>query len=159
MTDEQLVPYLAGFFDGEGTISLVFNKKGYFHNLVVAVSQNESGVLELFKARFGGSIYAQKWHKADRAFYSCQATSNPTKTQVLQTLSAYLVVKKREAEIGLAFLETNVKSKWKFTGESKIEWFVKRESMRAEMKRIKKARTIIGMRQDKQAREGVLVTN
>lgn len=153
MTDQELLPYLAGFFDGEGTISISRVKKSATSRagfgLAIQVSQNERAPLELFLARFGGKIYSQNWKKATRVFYSWQLTNSATRRTFLESISKYLVVKKREAEIALAFLST--------VGPSGGSWLSDEESdkrneerlvMWAEAKSIKRKRTIIGIRED-----------
>lgn len=145
MTDAQLIPYLAGFFDGEGTISISHYKRdGGGYQLQIAVSQNERAPLEIFQTRFGGKIYSQKWEKVKRAFYSWQLTNREEKRVFLEAVSPFLIVKKREAEIALAFLATLVSSRWHGGGEG---WRSKRATMFDEMRAIKHRRTLLGMKE------------
>lgn len=146
MTEAQLIPYLAGFFDGEGTISLGrYKNDGGGYRLAIAVSQNERSPLEMFQATFGGRIYEQKWEKAQRAFYSWQVTNRVDRLKCLEMLSPFLIVKKREAEIALAFLRTMVRSRYDVA--EKVGWTAVRTAMYDEMKTIKRGRTILGMKE------------
>lgn len=53
--------WLAGFFDGEGHLCLADpNGKGGLRNPRVTLSQNDRGILELVKTRFGGYITARE---------------------------------------------------------------------------------------------------
>lgn len=153
MTEDQLLPYLAGFFDGEGCISLTYVKKDSYHKLVIAVAQNERAVLELFQARFGGTIYELKWKKAKRVFYNWMPTGRDRQKAVLTALAPFLIHKKREAEIGLAFIATAVRSRHDLDAEEKQLWFRRRGEMWEEMKDIKRSRTILGIVERKLSEE------
>src|SRR3972149_2415576 len=51
--------YLAGFFDGEGTVELRFvlhKKKGYFSQIRVSISNTNLEILEKIKEIYGGYI-------------------------------------------------------------------------------------------------------
>jgi hypothetical protein len=54
LNNEQIIPWAAGLFEGEGTISI--SKRG----IRVAVTMTDLDVLETFQNNFGGSLLKQK---------------------------------------------------------------------------------------------------
>ena len=99
--------YLAGFFDGEGsvTVSSRSNRPGdisYF--LQITISQTTLPVLQLYQRYFGGAIGSVK----RPAGYSLTWQWRPHHrgmTLFLSSLLPFLILKKPQAEIALAFLE------------------------------------------------------
>lgn len=99
--DHQL-SYMAGFFDGEGCIHIGYtNKEHTGYRLMVSVSQQDPAPLELYAGLFGGynikrvnrpSGWAYTWRAYSWAAGDC-----------LTALLPYLVVKRDEALVGLAF--------------------------------------------------------
>lgn len=152
MTASEQLAYMAGFFDGEGTICIRrlkdSKRRRASYTLAIAVTQNERAPLELFLTRFGGVIYNHKWQKAMRTFFSWQATNAPDKTRFLETISPYLIVKKREAELALAFLATMVprnQRSQRGIGPEHVKRIAKRHAMWVECRAIKRRRSILGI--------------
>jgi hypothetical protein len=94
--------YLAGFIDGEGSITLSL-AKGY-PRTGFKISNTRRGVIDWIHANYGGSIY------------TCKRLSEPQKKEcfiiqfnigdsrdVLQRVIPYMKVKKEQAEILLAY--------------------------------------------------------
>jgi hypothetical protein len=101
--------YLAGLFDGEGCITIyerriTTKRKMSPYSLRLNLSSTHSGVIQWLHQRFGGWVYAYdnrqykqtaigfRWHSAARhAAY------------LLEAMLPYLIIKKPEAEIAIAF--------------------------------------------------------
>ena len=108
MNDEWLIPYLAGFFDGEGTI--VITRKQHlergtdntYYELHAGVGQKVTGPLELYKKTFSGGIYYHRngTHKTD--FWTWRVFGSNART-FLETVLPYLSLKAEEARVGIEF--------------------------------------------------------
>lgn len=91
---ENIIAYLAGFFDGEGSITI--DKRNRTH---VRVSQNLREPLELFKEYYGGGIYK------DRAGFQLVITKRIDVLFCLKQLEPYLIVKKSKALFAISHVE------------------------------------------------------
>jgi hypothetical protein len=107
MDDEVLVPYLAGFFDGEGHIAIGLNKnpggKRRWY-LRFAVHQVDPRPLRLFRERYGGSIQFTARVGQQRPIYEWVATSIKAYA-ALKELRPLLIVKADEARLAMEFQE------------------------------------------------------
>lgn len=111
--DDLELAYFAGFFDGEGSVSILEHTKseqsgrpGYkYMRLLVQVSNTNLEVLEYFRLRFGGNIYNHKTNGNRKQCYSWQLHSRMA-ANALMLMQPYLVVKAEQAGLGLAFQET-----------------------------------------------------
>lgn len=98
MARQEDVIWAAGFFDGEGCISITRQEKRgkLYHWMMISVFQNHSASLELLLELFGGSIgtedEAWKWR-------AC----GPTAGEALKEMLPYLRVKRSQAEIAISF--------------------------------------------------------
>jgi hypothetical protein len=109
--------YFAGFFDGEGCISIARQKKSwgdkqqaYFHRLRINVSQKDPSVLKQLYDIVGGTMHCSngvwKWYADDAAA-----------VQFLETLLPFLRIKKSQAELALEFSKTKKGGKGSITAE------------------------------------------
>jgi hypothetical protein len=98
--------YFAGFFDGEGCISIARQKKSwgkkeqpYFHRLRINIAQKDPAVLKQLHDIVGGTLHCNrgiwKWY-ADDAFA----------VEFLTKLRPYLRVKASQADIAIEFTKT-----------------------------------------------------
>jgi hypothetical protein len=100
MTEDQLRAYLGGFFDGEGCITSVVQGKYGSVTLRCYVGQKDRRPLDLFAARYGGTVDNAKsngvwvWQAAAVAARAC-----------LLDLSPFLIVKQAQAVIALELYE------------------------------------------------------
>ena len=104
----ELKAYLAGIFDGEGSIHI--NKTSSPHclklwqrispnySLNCGVTNSHFGILELFKNNFGGGIYDRKAHRV----YDYRIDKIIAKN-MLEILLPYLIIKKEQAKIAVEF--------------------------------------------------------
>ena len=97
--------WMAGFFDGEGCVSIrrSFDSRRLISNLnlLVSISQKDTTVLGLIVVAYGGKlnncagIHEVRWHgKASKEF--------------IETILPYSVVKRTQLEIALEFISTLV---------------------------------------------------
>jgi hypothetical protein len=131
MTDREFAAWAAGFFDGEGCVSITIggNRFGVSHYLQVVVAQVDPRPLELLASRFGGSITprnrasqrpneqpAQQWRLYGRS-------ARP----FLEAVAPYLIVKGEPVRIGLKFLALGTHPGRRGAGPSEL---VVREELR-----------------------------
>jgi LAGLIDADG endonuclease len=145
-TSERLA-YLAGFFDGEGHISLAKrltrkkHKNGTVceyqrHQLQIAVSQKTREPLDLFVKEFGGSL-VHKTHL--RSYDKVQVwrwdwvLSTAAAVAALKAMRPYLIVKASQADIAFEFASTLSRNLAGRKGHGP-EMAVKRDLLAAAMK-------------------------
>lgn len=102
------VAYTAGFFDGEGCVSIArYLKRGRpYHTLAIIFTNTDFHVLEWLHRRWGGYLTRPvirsnpRW----RPYRSLRFSAGPARP-LLQAMLPYLIVKKSEVEIALQFIE------------------------------------------------------
>lgn len=102
--------YIAGFFDGEGSVVLYRRKSGWAkrldYALLVHITNTNRGVLDWVASVVGGCVYLEKSLDPTRRrpVYRWQATKNPA--GFLRLIRPYVRLKKPQIDIALAFQET-----------------------------------------------------
>ena len=135
MNNKQDLSYLAGFFDGEGCISILKSTKGnwnpaYF--LQAQIGQKYGNILDWVKENFGGNVYK----KRDQTWI----VTNFKAYEFIKLITPYLKYKKPQAELAIKFYEERIlgaKRKYASDPHSKEE-IAKREEMLVEMKKLKR---------------------
>lgn len=118
--------YIAGFFDGEGSIVITpiahstSNQKRTFNMRAQAVSTNEE-IIRLLLAMFGGDI-KNKPIKGNRKACWTWRVSSQAATNFLELVLPYLKIKKPQAELALEF------QSHKTRGGRKTEEYIKYEA-------------------------------
>jgi len=138
--DNISLSYLAGFFDGEGSISILRRKKGNWnvsHFVRVSIGQKDGATLDWVKDNFGGNVYLVK---RDSSFI--WAISDYKGYEFLKILTPFLRYKKPQAELAIKFYEERIMdsrrmTKHKHTSITQKELAL-REEMFLEMKLLKK---------------------
>lgn len=104
--------WAAGFFDGEGSISILLLKRKTKPNtsevrVVIQVSQQQPVPLQLFLDAFGGSLhsYANGGLDKERRYYRWQLLGREKIRNFLTTLLPFLIVKKTQAEKALSCID------------------------------------------------------
>lgn len=95
--------YLAGFFDGEGSINLLTRKRKHWnveYQLTVAIGQKDGETLDWIKEKFGGNVYLVK---RDGSFF--WAASNRQAEKFLRNILPFLKYKRPQAELALTFFD------------------------------------------------------
>ena len=100
--DELRVAYLAGFFDGEGSISVNVNRKIKRWSLRMTCHQVNPEPLRLLSAAFGGSIRLTQRIGNQRPVYEWVAGGRMA-ASAIRLLRPYLTVKADEADVALEF--------------------------------------------------------
>jgi len=103
------VEYLAGFFDGEGCISIMrFGKSSYRVRLQVKQRSDRIQVLRLFQLAFGGTVnYRSCLHSFSMSKPQVVWGLNSRCSVALEAMLPFLILKKAEAKMALAFIATN----------------------------------------------------
>lgn len=131
--DKLSLSYLAGFFDGEGSINITVRTRKHFspeHTLVIAVGQNDGKTLDWIKDVFGGNITIVK--RDNSYFWYC---SNKIAYKILKQILPFLKYKKPQAEIALKFYDEKESLSRKKVTSKELE---RRELLRQELKRLHK---------------------
>lgn len=107
MTDE----YIAGFFDGEGSlfVSYIDDKYGIRTQPKLRMSNNCEEVLRVIQERTGGKVKktgnTNKERLGYKETYYLEVLKRQDIVSVLKLMLPYLIVKKRQAEIMIDYLE------------------------------------------------------
>ncbi len=139
METELDLSYLAGFFDGEGSISILKRKKGEWnvsHFLRVSIGQKDGATLDWVKEKFGGNVYlvsrdgSYLWAVTDKNAYL-----------FLKKIQNYLQYKKPQADLAIKFYEERIIGTVKRNRKIPLsqEELSLRESAYEEMKALKKS--------------------
>lgn len=107
-TKNTSLAYLAGFFDGEGCISIIKGKNrlgNTQYGLRVIVSNTNNYVLQLYKFSFSGRIQKRKHDKPKWRDCYAWGLSSTQAYDFLKCLYTYLVIKKAEADLAFEFQE------------------------------------------------------
>jgi hypothetical protein len=116
MADPIFTSYVAGFFDGEGSIQLYMamrankNGKDYLRSqLYVSVTQLDPTVLNRLKDEFGGNVYERRPRATksgeEHRRWDWVATSKVA-LSFLEAIRPYLIVKAEEADCAIEFGHT-----------------------------------------------------
>jgi len=104
--------YLAGFFDGEGCITIIKGKNhmgNVQYSLRAIVSNTNDYVLQMYEFSFGGRIQKRKYKKPGwRDCYAWELSSTRA-YEFLKCVYPYLTIKKAQADLAFAFQENQSK--------------------------------------------------
>lgn len=111
LIDETDKAWSAGFFDGEGSITIFETKpnaNGYTRfGIRMSVTQVNVKPLEKLYKMYGGSIHGKKYRQRNPKWQKCfywTAYGNEL-LKFLIDIEPYLIVKKKQVNIGIIFLE------------------------------------------------------
>jgi hypothetical protein len=103
MNDREMLIWAAGFFDGEGCIGVSRNKKGklcVYYSIQITAFQNVRAPLDVLHQLFGGTIRYSATHSTGGWVW--QLSGRALKT-ALEKMLPFLIVKREQAQIGIAF--------------------------------------------------------
>ncbi len=106
--------WAAGFFDGEGCISIGRSRKGKrpahpgYYALQLTAYQNDPAPLDIFISLFGGRVLLR------REGGSIWQQSGSQTVETLSKLLPYLIVKRAQAEVAIIFQKRKVKKGGKY---------------------------------------------
>ena len=106
--DELDLAYIAGFFDGEGTITIHHRNsldKINWYRVCASISNTDISLLEYLKDLFGGHISTRIYGGNRKDMYQWQVTSKDA-VRFISVISPYLRQKSTQAEVSLEFEDT-----------------------------------------------------
>jgi hypothetical protein len=106
--------YLAGFIDGEGSISCYKRKdtrtaKGFTISSVLAIANTHEGVVEEIKSMGNFKVFYKENGKNAKKIYAMQMTDIAGIRKLLKEITRYLIVKKPQAELMIAYCNSRLK--------------------------------------------------
>jgi hypothetical protein len=114
------VAYTAGFFDGEGCVSIArYLQRGRpYHTLAIIFTNTDLRVLEWLRQRWGGSISkptmpSHPRHRPTRHLRFSAGRARP----LLLAMHPYLIIKKSQVEIALEFIESKSANRYGQQGD------------------------------------------
>jgi hypothetical protein len=132
-TNKLTLQWLAGFFDGEGSVSL--RRHGNNWALRVNLTQANYPLLAAIAAKYGASYGPYTKNRRTKSgkesiVYEIGWANREALKKILQLLDGVVVAKERQVKLALEFLETGVGSGYRFNEDANT----KRESIRNEMR-------------------------
>jgi hypothetical protein len=127
MTKQEKIIYLAGFFEGEGTICISNRSDRKSFQLRICVGQKDIQPLPLYVEMFGGHIYPQK-RKGVHCINQWDLKKRDAQIAFLKAIYPYLITKKAEADVAFIFLET-------MSGCSEGGWWSRLTSEKRELRK------------------------
>ena len=114
MTDEQLIIWAAGFFDGEGCINIAHQNSRrkladgtpvtwVSHHLNVSICQKDPRPLQKFHEMFGGHFYP---YQAKGKTYWRWHTWSAGALHVIETLMPFMILKPERAAVAIKFQQS-----------------------------------------------------
>lgn len=131
-----MLSYVAGFFDGEGSINISRRQRKSFspeHSLTVAIGQRDGETLDWIQEHFGGNL-----HQVKRDGSYTWYCGNQKALAFLKELFPFLRYKKPQAQLAISFYEGGKRDRGRAIPADELE---RRERIREEMKMLH--RTIV----------------
>ena len=108
--NKEEIAYLAGFFDGEGSVTRQYRKDKQYHVLIFQIGQTDFQVLTWIKNKIGyGSIYARKPKDNRKKFWNYYLNGVSRVLHTLYLIRPYLIVKKDSVDNMISFYEQKAK--------------------------------------------------
>lgn len=125
--NELTIQYIAGFFDGEGTIGVSL-EHGKYHTLRIYMGNTDEQIIRDIKNFFGiGGIYITTSKLSTKPFY-IWCIHAKTGSKILENLLPYLHVKKERAMLALELskrMENKIITESEFAEREKIRFKIK----------------------------------
>lgn len=96
--------YLAGLFDGEGCVHLALHKESGSISLALSIVNTNHSVIQWVADLFGGRIYSKKKAAPDKDTWIWHASTSIA-YRALQGMQPYLIIKRRQADLGIQFFQ------------------------------------------------------
>ena len=123
-TKTEDIIYMAGFFDGEGCISIVRDKRtqGRSHLLSVSTCNTDRKIIEWIVENFGGHVNAHSSPKRSqhRKTWGWQLRSEAA-MEFLIVIGGHLKIKNRQAKLGIQFQMEKARFSGGMLSENEIE--------------------------------------
>lgn len=119
VSDEIFLAWVAGFFDGEGSVIVEYSKspessRGWRTSLHATLTQTSLPCLELVQAKLGGTIKTSDNRTADTRRWAVQyiwSVRNQNAIEFLQKIYPYSVVKKEQIGLALTYPMFDIRGK------------------------------------------------
>lgn len=98
--------YAAGFFDGEGCVSIHYDKRCDSYVLKTSVSNTVREVLEAFKSRWNGAIHDNKPKKPHHSGWSSWELQGSNCRPFLEDIRPYTLIKTPQIDLAFELLST-----------------------------------------------------
>jgi len=114
MERKELVAYAAGLIDGEGCLSIRrnLNGKSKYFSFTIIVCMKEREPLERLQTLWGGSIgkiFRKPIHGGETRVFHRWVIATKSAHIALQEMYPYLIGKRQEADVAIAFAEDIIK--------------------------------------------------
>jgi hypothetical protein len=143
MTRNEMIAYLAGFFDGEGHIQIAKHSKRGSYMLKITCVQATTYPLGEYVKMFGGTIAEHDfiYRGTPKRHWTWQASSKSAE-MALREMQPYIIAKKDELEVALKFRST---FRPKFGDRSKMDASIieDRRGMMIDLQEIRKAKRTV----------------
>lgn len=121
MFDRDKIIYLAGILDGEGSIQIEIQSKNHvrktnYYSIRLLVINTDKFLMDWLESNFGGKVTARKLIPNRRQCYKWNICSFKA-AEILQECLPFMIVKKREAQVLIDFMQTKPKGTWNVTDE------------------------------------------
>lgn len=132
---KDILLYTAGFFDGEGSISIAIRNRKWKnwcveHILQISIGQKDGATLDWIKDNFGGRIYQIK---RDNSYF--WVATNKVALKFLKDIIPFLQYKKPQAELAIKFYDGREEEKMHRMNDNELK---RRNGIYQEMKLLKK---------------------
>lgn len=112
---KQLLAYLAGIIDGEGTVNITYLPKRDEFRLRLQVVNTDKRLIDWLKSNFESHVYEVKRHSLQnpkwRKRYEWFLYPKKATLPLLKSLIPFLICKKEQMEVAITFIETTGKLK------------------------------------------------
>lgn len=121
MFDRDKIIYLSGIIDGEGSIQIEIQstnkvRKMDYYSIRLLVINTSKELMDWLNENFGGKVTARKLIPNRRQCYKWNLCSYNA-AKLLEQCLPYLIIKKREAEVLIEFMQTKPEGTWNVTEE------------------------------------------
>ena len=121
--------YVAGLFDGEGMVSVIYAKRKkwktnpqintYGFKIVIGISNTYKPIIDMLKKQFDGDISASsRISDRHKTVWSWKVTSKETQKKFLEYIKDDVIIKKEQVSSGLVFIDTMVSPGSRITQEN-----------------------------------------
>lgn len=108
MIERITLQWLAGFFDGEGSVCCTRNKRKRTWRIIVSITQNDEGLLEAIRTKFPEFRFrrAQRKHGVGRVKGLDLMIDGSKAAIFLEAIRPYVIRKLVDVETGIEFCRT-----------------------------------------------------
>jgi len=92
--------YMAGFFDGEGSVIMTKN-----YQIYIVITQSNLELLKGFQEGWGGRIYARSSKLSKKPCFVLRFSSKPESMKFLRAVENLVIVKREKVKLALEMLD------------------------------------------------------